>query len=618
MRENEVVPALLPGDEHDGVLARLILPAGVKHAVRQERPVTVYVAGQPGSGKTQLADLLHAVLDLRGGAVRIGSDLYKAVHRLYAGLLAEDVRTAGVKVRSDVRRWQAAVEAYAREQRFDAVVETALADADAFRTAAAASRRVGGRIEVVALATAEALSQLGVLERFLADAAAGGGRYVSWENHDGCAKQLPQTLAVIEAERLADRITVLRRDGQLLYSNELVDGAWRRPPGAAAAVTGGRARPWTARQTALFHRDLARTDRRVHGDGLCEDRRLAVQRDAARAAALAEPVRRIAQARSTPPGVDYHRLSAEEHQWTFDELIVPSYLSRVTAQERPVVTYVLGQPGAGKWRATNLVKRALSGRGVTRLSGDDFKALHPDYLQLLIDDPRGAGAAIRTDYRAWMAQAEAYVRARRGDILIEGAPGSVEEFWSSARPFARDGHRIEVVVLAVRAADSRQGTAHRYAQVTRSGMPGRFTSRAGHDTCYRALSEVVRSAESDPAVTAVTVLRRDFHALFRNERGADGSWRRPAGAALALVRERHRPYTLPEAARFLAVHRELVAALPQYRAELRDIVSLAFPLLPGQLQPPPLACAGAPAGLPPVPVRPRVAGRGYSSLVSAA
>lgn len=58
---------------------------------------------------------MHAALNRRGGAVRIGSDLYKAAHPHYTGLLAEDVRTAGAKVRPDVRRWQAAVEAYVRE-----------------------------------------------------------------------------------------------------------------------------------------------------------------------------------------------------------------------------------------------------------------------------------------------------------------------------------------------------------------------------------------------------------------------------------------------------------------------------------------------------------------------
>ncbi|MGV9248756.1 zeta toxin family protein [Streptomyces sp. NPDC003710] len=54
----------------------------------------VVVAGQPGAGKTQIADLVQAVLDRCGGAVRVGRDLYKPVQRHYADALAADVRTA--------------------------------------------------------------------------------------------------------------------------------------------------------------------------------------------------------------------------------------------------------------------------------------------------------------------------------------------------------------------------------------------------------------------------------------------------------------------------------------------------------------------------------------------
>jgi hypothetical protein len=130
----------------------------------------------------------------------------------------------------------------------------------------------------------------------------GGGRYGAWENHDACAKGMLVTLAAIEAGQLADRITVVRRDGTVLYDNELVNGAWRRRPAADRAVAYERSRPWTAQETAVFRRDLARTDQRLRRELSGEDRRLNVQRDVEHAAALAEPVRRIAQPRRQAPG----------------------------------------------------------------------------------------------------------------------------------------------------------------------------------------------------------------------------------------------------------------------------------------------------------------------------
>lgn len=605
MRES-VASAVLSEQESRDVLHRLILPAATSKASAQDRPVVVIVCGQPGAGKTWVADLVQAVLDRRGGAVRIGRDLYKTAHRHYAALLAADVRTAGAAVRPDTSRWQNAIEERVRARRFDAVVESAIADPDEARASSAAYRGAGHRIEVVALATPEALSQHGILDRFLSEAIDGGGRYVSWENHDYCARQMLVTLAVIEAEQLADRITVVRRDGTVLYDNELVDGVWRRRPAADRTVAYERSRPWSARETAAFRRDLARTDQRLHRDLGCEDRRLAVQRDVERAAALAEPVRRIAQPRRLAPGVDYHRLSHQEHRWVFKELIAPSYLSGIVRRDDPRAVYVLGQPGAGKLLAARMVKRAMR-PGTTHLVGDDFKASHPDYLRLLSEDPRNAGAAIRADYRAWFTEAEEYVRQRRGDALIEGAPGSTQEFLASALPFATDGYPVELVVLAVREADSLLATALRYARSLQAGGYARFTSRAGHDVCFHALADVVDAAQRHPKIAAVTVIRRDGEALLKQEQGGG---RR---AAWALTAERTRPYTEQEAVRFLTLHQALRRALPQHRRELDEIAALARPLMPARVRPAPITRPHPPLWPLPVPHTPP---EGYDFLSS--
>jgi pantothenate kinase-related protein Tda10 len=139
--ERDVAPVALGDGESQDVLIRRILPTWTKDAARQEHPVVVIVCGQPGAGKDLIGDLIQAVLDRRGGAVRIGSHLYKRVHPRYAELLAADVRTAGVKVRPDTHRWQAAVEEYVRAQHFDAVVESAAADPDEFCAFSAACWR---------------------------------------------------------------------------------------------------------------------------------------------------------------------------------------------------------------------------------------------------------------------------------------------------------------------------------------------------------------------------------------------------------------------------------------------------------------------------------------------
>ncbi|MER7827002.1 zeta toxin family protein [Streptomyces sp. NPDC096097] len=281
----------------------------------------------------------------------------------------------------------------------------------------------------------------------------------------------------------------------------------------------------------------------------------------------------------TPPQADQARrtLSAEEHQQIFDEDIVPSFLNNITPHQRPVAVYVLGQPGSGKSRTADQLQHALRARRAIRICGDDFKAMHPDYHRLLRTHPRTAGTEIRGDYRLWCTQAEAYVRARRGDLIIEAAPADADDFWAGALPFIEAGYRIEIVVLAVRAADSRQGAAHRYVLLQQQGLPARFTSVPGHDACYGALPSVIAGALAHPRTCSVLVTRRGLTPLDRAE--ASSSREAKQRVFDALIAERTRPYTPAEAATFLTVQNMLTRALPEHLTELSAITALATPLM---------------------------------------
>ncbi|MFE7110803.1 zeta toxin family protein [Streptomyces sp. NPDC057575] len=172
---------------------------------------------------------------------------------------------------------------------------------------------------------------------------------------------------------------------------------------------------------------------------------------------------------------------------------------------------------------------------------------------------------MRADYRAWQALAEQYVRERRSDAVVETAPASAAAFVIGAMLYRRAGYRVEVVVLAVRAADSLQGTADRYAQISSYGVAARFTTMGGHDTHFTALPDAVAAAERTGVADAVTVLRRDATVVYRNERASHGYWARPAGAAASLLIEQSLPHTAVEAARFWATHRRLRRSMPHYR-----------------------------------------------------
>ncbi|MCX4885976.1 zeta toxin family protein [Streptomyces sp. NBC_00847] len=598
MRDAEVRPVVLPEAEHEEILASRILPACTRGAVRQEQPVVVLVGGAPGSGKSTVCQVLKEMLDRRGGSVLIGPDLYKSAHPAYKRLLRSDDRTAGVKVRPDVRRWQAEVEEYVRGQRFDAVVEAPDVDPEQAR----AYRVAGCRVEVVVVAEAEAVTQLSVLERYLAQVAEdGAGRYVSWDNQDQVRRRLLRSVEVIEAERLADRVMVVRRDLQVLYdSGPSTDGdAGPSPAGAHQALKSAQARPWTAPETWRFRRQVRALEQQLHPAVSAPERRLLVAGGLERAVALAEPVRRIAQPLTVPPGVDYHRLSADEHAFVYDELIVPLYLKDITPHERPMTLYLMGPQGSGKSHMAHTLRRVLRARRPTRIEGGLFKSMHPDYRRLLEEDPRTASARIRPDYRSWQAKAEQHVRERRGDLLIEIAPDDIDHFLDGARRDRAVGRRVELIVLGMRAADSRMGIATRCAELARRGGTPRFTETAAHDRTFAVLADVVRAAEEVPdLVDSVAVVSRDLTAVYRNTRAPDGAWAAPAQGGDVVEAEQQRPYTPAEAARFLAALQRVQGELPQYRQDLVEIAALAWPLLPAHLQPRVLANTIPVAALP--------------------
>ncbi|MEV7417707.1 zeta toxin family protein [Streptomyces sp. NPDC089919] len=565
-----MTPTGLPELEARRILADVLLPKWITGAVPQQRPVVVVVAGPPGSGKSTAADMIHNVLNCRGGAVRIASDLYKQAHREYQTVLERDVRTAGAAVRAATRWWQAEIEAYARAAALDVVVELALADPAEARAVAALYRPAGYRIELVALAVPEADSQLGVLARYFGPE----GRYVAWDTQDRCADGLLATLAVVEAEKLADRVTVVRRGMEPVYGNELTaDGAWARPPAAAGAVRAERLRPWDAPRTRRFQRALVRAEVLVHDERLPADRRLAVSRDAERAAAAAEPVRRIAQPIAGPPGTGYHRLGAEQHRWVFDELIAPTYLDRplrrsAAPHRDPVVLYLVGEPGAGHLLASRMLRRAMR-PGTVRLDPETLRGAHPDSFELVNTTPRLADDAVRPDADAWQAEAEAYVRERRGDLLIEPDFTDADGFALSTSRFARAGYQVEVVALAGRDADSRQRTLVDYARALELDITTPLPTAAAHARACRVAENIVAAAAADPRVRAVRVIDGDHR-----ERGRD-RW-----AAWAWAAARRRPYSDGEAARFHSVQRALHRVLPRFREEINGITLQAQPLMP--------------------------------------
>jgi hypothetical protein len=160
---------------------------------------------------------------------------------------------------------------------------------------------------------------------------------------------------------------------------------------------------------------------------------------------------------------------------------------------------------------------------------------------------------------------------------------------------------VEVAILAVPAALSRLGVLVRYWQETQRYGHGRVINNAVHDACYHGvLNEAGAVDTGNVHVDTVAVLRRGNEALYSNSRAADGAWRKPPTAADAVRRERTRPWTPEESARFARTLAQLRTELgAEWSLQLDDIADLAQPLLTGQTTSRPTTLTGGTEGLPP-------------------
>ncbi|TQE26959.1 hypothetical protein Sipo8835_28380 [Streptomyces ipomoeae] len=238
--------ALSP-ERHDQVYREVIAPA-VLVGEESARPRVIVLGGQPGSGKSSVARALLGDREV----VKISSDGIRELHPKWTELLRADDTTAGFYTHHDARAWVETAIGEAIDRRLDVLFDTAQDDPERTRRLLNQFREAGYEVDVVFVAGGSALSRLGVLERYHTDRLAqGGARFV--EDPDRSFPGVIASAQVIDAERLADSVTVYRRDGTALHHNTLgPDGDWTRPTGTDGALLAERERPWTQAESEWF------------------------------------------------------------------------------------------------------------------------------------------------------------------------------------------------------------------------------------------------------------------------------------------------------------------------------------------------------------------------------
>lgn len=241
--------------EHQAIFERDIKPALFSGAQPVSLPTAIIFGGQPGSGKSAALEMAKQDLAARGGAVEIIGDDLREFHPQYARLMANDDRTAAFYTDRDTGRWVEKSIAYAKAQRVNIVIEGTMRDGDKVAATMSSLRAEGYQIDARVLAVNARLSEQGILQRYENQKLDRGvGRMTTPEAHQAAYDGMPVTLERIEREKLADKVTIYRRGGESIYTNQVQGAQWVREPSGRSTLEAERARSMTLQERRNYEK----------------------------------------------------------------------------------------------------------------------------------------------------------------------------------------------------------------------------------------------------------------------------------------------------------------------------------------------------------------------------
>lgn len=206
--------------------------------------------------------------------------------------------------------------------------------------------------------------------------------------------------------------------------------------------------------------------------------------------------------------------------------------------DKPCTVFVGGQPGAGKTRATHLVRvSGLHDGPLLPVNGDDLRQYHPDYDRLCDEEPLNMPERTAKASAAWIRMTMEYVDAERIPAIVEGTWRNAATVLDEAANAKHAGRFTHAVVLAVPPVLSRLAMLERYYRDRSAGLPARWTPAEAHDNTVANLPATVRAVAMSPLADRLTVIDRDGGVLYD---GADpdmfaGQWERGFHRPLSAV-----------------------------------------------------------------------------------
>ncbi|MGW0704100.1 zeta toxin family protein [Streptomyces sp. NPDC002867] len=255
MSDAPLYPAPMPDRDNAKLFNQLVRPTLT--GTPRESPTVLFVAGPPGAGKSTVQTKLLQRLG-RPEAFPLDGDDLLSFHPSHAALSRDNDLTAAFLVSEDLKgRWWTRAARLLRAQHLNMVISAPLAGPDWALARFADFRKADyGEVGVAFVATHEAQSLQGVVARYhRARQEIGYGRCVPPQWHDAAYAGVLDTADRIDTLAAADTVYVARRDGTLVYSNQLdSSGTWMLGGATRQFIEAERNRPWSGEESAQFLR----------------------------------------------------------------------------------------------------------------------------------------------------------------------------------------------------------------------------------------------------------------------------------------------------------------------------------------------------------------------------
>nr|WP_031080311.1 zeta toxin family protein [Streptomyces sp. NRRL S-118] len=116
-------------------------------------------------------------------------------------------------------------------------------------------------------------------------------------------------------------------------------------------------------------------------------------------------------------------LTDKELRDRFDAHVRDFVFSGYARQPEPVLVLLGGQPAAGKSQAMAAAEHRHADRQLVPLTGDELRAFHPRYQELLDNHPLLFPNATAQASGAWVRMSIEHARDHEYSLLLEGCSG---------------------------------------------------------------------------------------------------------------------------------------------------------------------------------------------------